>query len=105
MKMDRILSLLEIERKCVSSNCDRKCETCELVQDQNELIEMYDNVILHLRSSSAIAHERNNKWYCGNCGCRITRAGKARFCAKCGIAVLRPRYQRSTEERQDLDVG
>ena len=43
----RMLELLKIERECVSraDTCDRNCASCDLVQDTNELLEMYDKVI------------------------------------------------------------
>lgn len=45
------LELLEIERECVkrSGECDRDCGSCELVQDQDELLEMYDFVIRYIK--------------------------------------------------------
>ena len=43
----RMLELLKIERECVTrgENCNRDCANCDLVQDADELIEMYDKVI------------------------------------------------------------
>ena len=50
MTPERILELLKIERECISRNsmpfgCDRKCGECDLVQDTDELLEMYHIVI------------------------------------------------------------
>ena len=47
MTKERIIELLEIEHECISrgATCDRNCATCELVQDDKELHEMYTNVI------------------------------------------------------------
>ena len=43
-----MIDLLEIERACVETNadqrCDRDCANCNLVQDDKELIEMYTKV-------------------------------------------------------------
>jgi hypothetical protein len=49
MTKDRMIELLEIERECMlrasHNDCDRKCEDCDLVQDDFDLDEMYVNVI------------------------------------------------------------
>ena len=41
MTKKRMLELLLIERECVMSDCDRNCAACSLVQEQDELVEMY----------------------------------------------------------------
>lgn len=55
MTKDRMIELLEIEHECMlkasHDDCDRKCEDCELCQDDNELHEMYTNVIEILKQS------------------------------------------------------
>ena len=49
MTIDRMIELLEIEHECMlrgsHNECDRKCECCELVQDDMDLHVMYTNVI------------------------------------------------------------
>lgn len=45
MTMERMIALLEIERECVARECDRNCADCELVQEQDELLEMYTELI------------------------------------------------------------
>lgn len=49
MNIPRVLELLKIEKECISRNeqsqCDRCCSTCDLVQDTNELLEMYCSLI------------------------------------------------------------
>lgn len=49
MTIQRMIELLEIEHECMlrgsHDDCDRNCADCELVQDDNELHEMYTNVI------------------------------------------------------------
>lgn len=45
MTIDRAMKLLRIERECVSRDCDRKCAECDLVQDRDELIDMYNWVL------------------------------------------------------------
>ena len=43
----RILELLKIERECIAraNTCGRICATCELVQEDDELLELYDTLI------------------------------------------------------------
>ena len=54
MSNDRIVQLLRIERECVLRNsknsCDRNCANCDLVQDDKELLEMYETVINKLET-------------------------------------------------------
>ena len=50
MTSERVVELLKIERECIKRNsipfgCDRRCGECDLVQDTDELLEMYDTVI------------------------------------------------------------
>lgn len=48
MTKDRALELLKIEHECVLRNengCDRNCANCDLVQDTDELLEMYEFVL------------------------------------------------------------
>ena len=52
MTSDRVLELLKIERECINRNnqpfgmnCNRECGKCDLLQDTDELLEMYDTVI------------------------------------------------------------
>lgn len=55
MTKDRILELLKIEQECIlrasRDDCDRCCDKCDLVQDDDELKEMYNDVIYILASS------------------------------------------------------
>ena len=41
--------MLEIERECVTRDCARDCANCELVQDRDELVTMYNTVIAQMR--------------------------------------------------------
>ncbi len=59
MTNTRALELLKIERECINrnnqpfgQNCDRKCSKCDLVQNTDELIEMYDFVIEQMKEQS-----------------------------------------------------
>lgn len=50
MNIDKAIKLLIIERNCVrhADVCNRECDKCELVQDTDELLEMYDDVVKNL---------------------------------------------------------
>lgn len=45
--MDRseVIRGLRIERECVSRDCDRNCAECDIVQERDWLLEVYDNAI------------------------------------------------------------
>ena len=49
MTIDRMIELLEIEHECMlrasHDDCNRNCADCLIVQDDDELHEMYTNVI------------------------------------------------------------
>lgn len=49
MTLARIIELLEVERECIQrashDECDRECGSCDLVQDSDELKEMYESAI------------------------------------------------------------
>ena len=49
MTSERILELLKIERECIQRNCDhvcdRDCIRCDLVQRDEDLIDLYDELI------------------------------------------------------------
>lgn len=49
MELTRAIELLEIERECVTRDCDRDCANCELVQDRDELVTMYNTAIAQMR--------------------------------------------------------
>lgn len=40
-----VLNGLRIERECVSRDCDRNCGYCDLVQEQDVLLDAYDSAI------------------------------------------------------------
>lgn len=50
MNIDKAIKLLIIERNCVrhADVCNRECDKCKLVQDTDELLEMYDDVVKDL---------------------------------------------------------
>ena len=58
MTIKRMIELLEIEHECMlkasHGDCDRRCGECELVQDDDELHEMYTDVIGIIKGIAAI---------------------------------------------------
>jgi hypothetical protein len=42
---DEIIRGLRIERECVSRDCNRNCANCDIVQERDWLLLVYDNVI------------------------------------------------------------
>lgn len=75
MTIQRMLELLEIEHECILRNshnaCDRNCADCDLVQDDDELHEMYTDVIALLKEHEAMEQCLKTKCviclHCDNC--------------------------------------
>lgn len=40
-----VIRILQIERECISRDCDRNCGYCDLVQEQDVLLDAYDSAI------------------------------------------------------------
>ena len=47
--MKKVIKGLEIERECVSRDCDRDCGKCDLVQERDWLLSVYDGAITLLK--------------------------------------------------------
>lgn len=45
MTRQEILNGLRIERECVSRDCDRDCAHCDIVQERDWLIDVYNEAI------------------------------------------------------------
>lgn len=45
MDQETIIKGLEIERECVSRDCDRDCGKCDLAQDRDWLLSVYDGAL------------------------------------------------------------
>jgi len=78
METKRIIELLEIEHECMlkgsHGDCDRKCEDCELVQDDWELHEMYTDAIALLKEQPEIVR-------CKDCRQAVlTTIGEVKYC-------------------------
>ena len=59
MTNEEIIKLLKIEKDCVyrADYCDRQCNKCDLAQDTNKLLEMYDEVINKLEMLNVFEEE------------------------------------------------
>ena len=62
MTNDEIIKLLRVESECVSRSdkCDRHCNRCDLVQDTNKLLEMYNEAIYKLEMMGEFEKEYRN---------------------------------------------
>jgi hypothetical protein len=45
MDNNEILRGLRIERECVSRDCNRDCANCDIVQERDWLLQVYDGAI------------------------------------------------------------
>ena len=67
--MEKVIKGLQIERECVSRDCDRDCGKCDLVQEREWLLSVYDDAIALLKEQDKIiqnillekANELNDK--------------------------------------------
>ena len=97
--LERMIELLTIEHECMLRNshgdCDRKCEDCDLVQDDGELHEMYTDVIGLLKKQEPMRRTSRTGtngfsivWTCGNCNSDLKPNNRnALYCSQCGQAV------------------
>lgn len=46
---EKIIKGLQIERECVSRDCDRDCGNCDLVQERDWLLSIYDGALAMLK--------------------------------------------------------
>lgn len=54
MNLDKLIETLQIERECVSRDCNRDCGNCDLVQDRDFLLTVYDETIDALKHQPRI---------------------------------------------------
>jgi hypothetical protein len=45
MDINEVIKGLKIERECVSRDCDRDCANCDIVQDADWLLDVYQSAI------------------------------------------------------------
>ena len=48
MTKQEVLNGLRIERECVSRDCNRDCANCDIVQERDWLLLVYDNAIFRI---------------------------------------------------------
>jgi hypothetical protein len=61
MDKNEVIHILEIERECISRDCDRNCGQCDLVQEQETLLDAYNSAI-SLLSVNQEDIDDNTKW-------------------------------------------
>ena len=96
-----MIELLKIEHECMlrgsHDDCDRNCADCDLVQNDDELHEMYTDVIALLKEQEPkTGHWIFESQYCeawshtcSECGKRMTTAVNtfANWCWNCGAKM------------------
>ena len=71
---EKVIKGLQIERECVSRDCDRDCGKCDLVQDMDWLLSVYDDALALLKEQEPktgkwiLDDEDANSWECSECG-------------------------------------
>lgn len=51
------ISVIENEKECVQSDCDRDCSKCELVKEEAEIVGAFDTAIRSLQAWSEVLQE------------------------------------------------
>ncbi len=51
---ENVIRGLQIERECVSRDCDRDCGKCDLVQEREWLLTVYDDAIAMLKEQDEL---------------------------------------------------
>lgn len=82
--LEKVIKGLQIERECVSRDCDRDCGKCDLVQDRDWLLSVYDDALELLKEREA----KTGHWVSVNDGdvVAIDDDGfpeRACFCSEC----------------------
>lgn len=50
MTKNEVIKYLKIELECISRDCDRNCGECDLVQEQDTLLDAYNSAIALLEN-------------------------------------------------------
>lgn len=89
-----VIKGLQIERECVSRDCDRDCGKCDLVQDRDWLLSVYDDAIALLKEQEVIpvdtkvvgtSHGDMEVYCCSDCRTILDPA--FHYCPNCGQEV------------------
>lgn len=63
MTKDDVLTGLRIERECVSRDCSRDCANCDIVQERDWLLQVYEGAIALIESIHCQEDiDDNNRW-------------------------------------------
>jgi hypothetical protein len=63
MDKSEILRGLRIERECVSRDCNRDCANCDIVQERDWLLNVYDGAIKLIEDIHCIEDvDDNTRW-------------------------------------------
>lgn len=60
------ISIIENEKECVQSDCDRDCSKCELVKEESEIVDAFDIAIRSIQAWEEVLQEletEKNKSY------------------------------------------
>lgn len=61
-KLEKVIKGLQIERECVSRDCDRNCGQCDLVQDRDWLLSVYDDALELLKEQETMSVDAFVQW-------------------------------------------
>ena len=82
---EKVIKGLAIERECVSRDCNRDCARCDLAQDREWLLSVYDEVLELLKEQETVIRCKDCKHYdtiTGICGKSNTHGyADAWYCA------------------------
>ena len=60
-KIKSAISIIENEKECVQSDCNRDCSRCELVKEESEIVSAFDTAIRSLQSWEEVLQELENE--------------------------------------------
>ena len=60
-KIKSAVSIIENEKECVQSDCDRDCSRCELVKEESEIVSAFDLAIRSLHAWEEVLQELEEK--------------------------------------------
>ena len=84
---EKVIKGLQIERECVSRDCDRNCGNCDLVQERDWLLSVYDGAIALLKEQEAVEPITDNEggYWCGSY--HEDMVWNQKYCSNCGQAI------------------
>ena len=77
---EKVIKGLTIERECVARDCDRNCADCDLVQDRDWLLSVYDDALALLKEQDS----------CENCAIAIEDRQLVIRCKDCKYYNSKP---------------